>query len=149
MTSFEGANAQMVKALHDHTHVRMDETARVPCACCGDEISKPIGKKRTDILVCGCPSHPLICGPCRNRKFCCKCSWCGQDGFVQSIRSRQQACEINLLAKRWESFRTDHPDILSPLAENWCFFVRYYQARQTIEETIQGFAKMFGFFTRA
>jgi hypothetical protein len=117
--------------------------ARVPCACCGDEISKPIVKKRTDILICSCPSHPLVCGPCRNRKFCCRCSWCGQDGFVRSIRSRQQALEINLLAKRWESFRTDHPD-MSPLTNNWCNFARYDHLRQKIQETIQGLANMFG-----
>jgi hypothetical protein len=143
MTSLTDANAQMKKALRDPTHDRMDELARVPCACCGDQIIDPICKKRKDILFCGCPSHPLICGPCRNGNVRCICLWCNKPGFCRSIKSRQKAFEINSLAKRWESFRTDHPD-MSPLTNNWCFFVRYDQARQTIQETIQGLANMFG-----
>jgi hypothetical protein len=124
--------------------IKMDKHVSVPCACCDDMINHPDEKTRTDFLVCGCPSHPLICGPCRNRKVRCICLWCKNPGLCRSIKSRQKALEINLLAKRWESFRTDHPDILSPLAENWSFFVSYDQVRQTIEETMQGFAKMFG-----
>jgi len=143
MTSFEEANAQMVKALHYHTDNRMDDNARVPCACCGDAISYPNGKKRTDILFCGCPSHPLICGPCRNGKVRCICLWCGHRGFCRSIKSRQQALEITSIAKRWESFRTDHPN-MSPLTNNWCNFARYDHLRQKIQETIHGFAKMVG-----
>jgi hypothetical protein len=124
--------------------IKMDKHASVPCACCGSTIIHPIDKRRIDILVCGCSMHPLICGHCRKRKVRCICLWCGHPGLCRSIKSRQKALERTLLAKRWESFRKDHPDILSPLAENWSFFVRYDQARQTIQETIQGLANMFG-----
>jgi hypothetical protein len=120
------------------------ETASVPCACCNGMIQHPPGKKRTHLIVCSCPSNPLICGSCRNENVRYICLWCNKPGFCRSIKSRQKALEINLLAKRWESFRKEHPDILSPLAENWCMFVRYDKVRQTIKETMQGFAKMFG-----
>ena len=114
---------------------KMDKAARVPCACCGDQIIYPPDKKRTDFLFCSCPSHPLICGFCRNRKECCICLWCRQSGPGWSIRSPRQALKINLLAKRWESFRTDHPDhpFFFLLTDNWCNFVRYDQLKQTIE----------------
>lgn len=137
------SNIEMEKALHAPTHDRMDGLASVPCACCNAMIKHPPGKTRTYLFVCGCPSHPLICGHCRNGKVRCICLWCNKPGFCRSIKSRQKALEINLLAKRWESFRTLHPHIF-PLTDNWCIFVRYDQARQMIQRTIEGFAKMFG-----
>ena len=143
MTSLEEANARMEKALHEPTHDRMGETARVLCACCGYEISYPNGKKRTNILFCGCPSYPLICGPCRNGNVRCICLWCGHRALCRSIRSRQKAFKTNSLAKRWETFRTDHPN-MSPLTDNWCNFVSYDQVIQTIQRTMEGFANMFG-----
>jgi hypothetical protein len=117
----------------------------IPCACCNFDVNYPSGKKRTDFLKCGCPECPIICGPCRNMKHVIHtCLWCGKNGLARSTRSSQQASYLKAVAKRWETFRKEHPDILSPLAENWCMFVRYDQVRQTIEETMQGFAKMFG-----
>ena len=137
------SNIEMEKALHAPTHDRINESARVPCACCNDMIIHPPEKRRLDILVCGCPSHPLICGPCRNGNVRCICLWCNKPGFCRSIKSRQKALKTNSLAKRWETFRTDHPN-MSPLTNNWCNFARYDHLRQKIQETIHGFAKMFG-----
>ena len=137
------SNIEMEKALRAPIHDSIDGLASVPCACCDDMIEHPPGKTRTDFLVCGCPSHPLICGPCRNRNVRCICLWCNKPGFCRSTKSQQKGLEINLLAKRWESFRTDYPHIF-PLTDNWCIFVRYDQARQTIQRTMEGFANMFG-----
>ena len=110
--------------------------AEVPCALCRLIIilspDEKNHKKITHFARCGCPSPPLICGYCRNRKVRYTCLWCNYHASGASIRSPQQASHINAVAKRWETFRTHYP-CLSPLSENWCNFVRYDQLMQQIQ----------------
>jgi hypothetical protein len=111
----------------------------IPCACCGNDIPEPSGKKRTDYLKCGCPMFPLICGSCRNMKQVIHtCSWCGKNGLARSTIPSQKASLLKAVAKRWETFRTDYP-FLYLLSENWCNFVHYdklMQGIQTFTKTI-------------
>ena len=108
-------------------------TEIICCACGNSKTTPPPLKKRTDLLCCSCPIHPLICGSCRNKRFTIHtCSWCGKNGLARSTRSSQQASYLKTVAKRWETFRTDYP-FLSILSENWCNFAHYDKFMQGIQ----------------